>query len=177
MNTFATENILLQEQEINILKEWTNSKNYTVLFDSDIDGNGAQNSLKNIVFNKSNLYFITIDDTNNIYGGFLFKSIEKVNEFTSDENAFVFSLIRDGVTNNIKYSICKGNESHPFILWSHRDFLYSFGAGFDIRVWKIGSNKSSCLPFSFNYRKQRNPLVTIYPHQFEISRILVLEMN
>ncbi|KAL7719445.1 TLDc domain-containing protein [Entamoeba marina] len=164
---------------INILKQWSNKTNFNVIFDSDVDGDGSNNVLNKIVMNKSNLYFITLDENNNVFGGYINVKIIELDEFSgfiSDDNAFIFSLIKDGKVKNTKYSI----KSDDFALYLHRndlnDYLYDFGD--DICVNRIGNSKSYCQCGLYDYYIENPFIGSSHPiNFFQTKRIIVIEMN
>ncbi|KAL7721483.1 TLDc domain-containing protein [Entamoeba marina] len=78
---------------MNILKQWSNKNTFNIIFDSRVDGDGWNNVLYNRVLNECNLYFISFDGDNNVYGGYLNTKIDKsTSGYISDRNSFVFSL-------------------------------------------------------------------------------------
>ncbi|KAL7714375.1 TLDc domain-containing protein [Entamoeba marina] len=173
---------------INLLKEWSGKQHYTILFDSNIDGNGLYDVLQHKIFNKSNLYFIHFDDFQNIFGGFISTVIDDVDTFITDPNAFTFSLVRNGINKNMKYSINKNKQEEAFILSCQYDWLYSFGhinyqrgddtyVDGDIFVSPILRQNSSCYSSTYCYNGEEEPLVNNTQDEFEIKRILVLQMS
>ncbi|KAL7721843.1 TLDc domain-containing protein [Entamoeba marina] len=162
---------------IDLLKKWSNKTTFNVVFDSDINGNG-ENVLLNLVFNKSNLYFISFDENNNVYGGYIGNEINRYNQDILDENAFVFSLIRNGKVNNRVYSIHEG-ENRAFWLFSKNSecWLYAFA---DFVVSKIGVDLSFCVDdnFFYDYKNDITPLTYVtYPKKFIVERVIALQMN
>ncbi|KAL7714601.1 TLDc domain-containing protein [Entamoeba marina] len=162
------------KQEIDILKKWSNKKNYILLFDSDINGNG-EGLLEKIVLHKNNLYFITIEDDDNVFGGYIFSKISHVNEKIYDPNSFVFSLLRKGIIKNSKYHIKGRYVDRSFILFDNNDMLYAFGN--DIHISKLNTSLSYCKQRSYDYKKEINSLVDLsYPHALKLQRLLILQM-
>ncbi|KAL7720416.1 TLDc domain-containing protein [Entamoeba marina] len=162
----------------NKLKEWSGKQNCSVLFDSNIDGYG-KGVIEHKVMNKRNLYFISFDNQNNVFGGYVDTIISKTNCFTSDPNAFVFSLIRNGQVKNMNYNI--RNQGHAFWLQSNHDQLYVFGgcydSSYDVNVWKIGYKSNyTCKPCDYEYNGEQQPLRD-NTNNYIIKRILVLEMS
>ncbi|KAL7714056.1 TLDc domain-containing protein [Entamoeba marina] len=180
--TIKHNSYFIQLKELNTLKKWSNKQSFNIIFDSDIDGDGTD-TLRALILNKSNLYFIHIDDSNNVFGGYLPSTIKELNVHIKDSNSFIFSLIRNGKINNqqyvhIHYDI---KESNAFVLNSNELFgLYAFGfyCSADIFVDKIGSKESFCNPRWFNYGNNNiNALVNEnYRSKYVINRIIVLQM-
>ncbi|KAL7713778.1 TLDc domain-containing protein [Entamoeba marina] len=165
----------LVQQEINTLKAWSNLDQFQVIFDSDEQGDGSENVLLNSVYNKNQLYFITIDDNGNMFGGYVSTYINHVNEYTSDNKSFIFSLKRKGITKNKKYFLKKGLEDVAFYLYSNSDTLYQFG-GYDVVIHKVGSFQSYCLLDCYNCFNEQTPLNTPYTNPFTVNRLLVIRM-
>ncbi|KAL7722332.1 TLDc domain-containing protein [Entamoeba marina] len=167
---------------INVLKKWCQKNELITIFDSDINGDGSKNVLKNIVMNRKNLYFINIDIYNNVFGGYLTSSIKVTSAYTHDENAFIFSLIRDGKINQKKFMIKKSHAKNAFYLEKNRDHLYTFGGGgkWDFVIFKVGSGRSYCNQHSFEYHGAKKALMERQgaldrPDSFAVRRVLVLQ--
>ncbi|KAL7715609.1 TLDc domain-containing protein [Entamoeba marina] len=164
---------------IQSLFEWSGKQNYNIIFDSDLDGDG-KGVLENKVIHKRNLYFISFDNENNIFGGYVDTIINKTGRIT-DPNAFVFSLIKNGKMKNIKYNIKNNQQKNVFCLNSNYVYLYLFGRydgeGRDILTPKIGFNSEYiCKPVCYEYNGEQQPLRN-NTRYYTMKRILVLEMN
>ncbi|KAL7715570.1 TLDc domain-containing protein [Entamoeba marina] len=163
-------------QLINKLKEWSQLNTPTVLFDSDIDGNGW-NTLPLSCYGKSGIYLISIDNNKNIYGGYISTIIDKY-DWIYNINSFLVSLMRNGHMNNKLYKI-KQYEDFSFRLYFNNKnggWLYAFGR--DIVVKKIGNSKSTCEKECYEYYNVEKPFVDkVYPATFPIQRILVIQMS
>ncbi|KAL7718240.1 TLDc domain-containing protein [Entamoeba marina] len=163
---------------IDSLKKWSGKQNYNIIFDSKVQGDG-KGVLEHIILNKRNLYFISFDDQNNIFGGYLKKSIKKMDSYVRDSKSFVFSLQRNGHVKNKKFPIIKNYEDYAFYMSSNiNDCLYCFGGSdysSDIYAWKIGYKYSFCDYNYYNYRGESYPLRDDTDY-FTIKRFVVLEM-
>ncbi|KAL7713263.1 TLDc domain-containing protein [Entamoeba marina] len=168
---------------MNLLKQWSNKNNSEVIFDSNVDGDGSNNVLHGRVFNKSNMYFITSDGNNNLFGGYVNAKIDKSNvqKFIYDGNSYIFSLIRNKKVNNKRYFIRLSKNDKAFKL-SYNDkngWLYQFGG--DINIYKVGSDKSICNNgnnSSYKYKTDYKPLIDAKPDEkFKVQRIIVIQMN
>ncbi|KAL7714070.1 TLDc domain-containing protein [Entamoeba marina] len=169
----------MEMKEIRILKQWSGLKNIDILFDSDINGDGFD-ILKWLCKDRRNLYFISIDDKNNVFGGFINEYIYTYNYGVSDEKAFVFSLIRDGSVKNLKYNIKWGHERMAFYLFSSNNphgLLYQFGE--DIIIRRVGKGYCFYKQDLYNYNGEKKALVesNSLANGFPIMRVIVLQMN
>ncbi|KAL7719960.1 TLDc domain-containing protein [Entamoeba marina] len=156
-----------QNSLIQSLKDWSNVDNYTIIYDSDINGDRSRENFLKAVLNKSNLYFITRDNKNNVFGGYLNVKAKEVDKYITDHDIFVFSLIR-----NTK------NFDHVFRLNSFH-YLYRFGGGYggDIMMSGLFGYASWCNPHSFEYNNEKDPLSVSDTHQFYADRYIVIEMD
>ncbi|KAL7712470.1 TLDc domain-containing protein [Entamoeba marina] len=179
MSSIANSSTDLCNQIISIMKDWSGMVNYTIIFDSDVDGNG-QKTLSQTILKKKNLYFLHFDNNNNIFGGYISSLIDRTCDYIKDNTSFLFSLMRNGQVKNTKYLI-NNNTKYSFWLCDSAVVLYEFGYssyGFrDLCAYAIGNDQSYCFSCSYNYNKEKNSLVENYPNRFEIQRILILEMS
>ncbi|KAL7717801.1 TLDc domain-containing protein [Entamoeba marina] len=157
------------------LKQWSGKQEISVIFDSVVDGDGGNNVLMKKVIDKSNLYFITFDDDNNIFGGYIEEEAFKTNSWITDPNSFIFSLKRNGIVTNNRYNIRNGCENNAFILNSNIGYLYAFGAGNDIHVNKIGDPESYCNQASYGYNGEKHPFTD--KRYSTAKRIVVLRVS
>ncbi|KAL7720471.1 TLDc domain-containing protein [Entamoeba marina] len=178
---FENDNELKQlNNSIQSLIEWSGKQNYNVIFDSKIDGNG-KGVLENKVMNKKNLYFISFDNHNNVFGGYVDTIINKTG-WIKDINAFVFSLIRKGKVKNKKYVLKQNFEEQYAFYLSPRTYefcSYCFGKyGYmPIYVKNKGIVSSWFNSYSYEYNGEQYPLVDDHHRTtFKMERILVLEM-
>ncbi|KAL7714596.1 TLDc domain-containing protein [Entamoeba marina] len=168
----------IQNCHLEALKNWCGLNKIKVIFDSDIDGDGSGTLAKSIK-GLGNLYFITFDDNNNVFGGFLSSMVKLKQEVVglqipevTDTNCFLFSLIRNGSTHLKKWPIDQYNARYAFSFNYHNvpnKELYAFGNTF--KTYPIGkdSNYKACTFFL-----GRGPIVSDKCH---IQRILVLKMR
>ncbi|KAL7715599.1 TLDc domain-containing protein [Entamoeba marina] len=168
-------NVLLKS-----LNKWSDKLSYTIIFDSDLNGNG-KGVLEHHVKNKINLYFIVFDNENNVFGGYMNTLINKINSYIPDPDAFIFSLIRNGKIKNMKYDIKEGEKCSAFYLDSNNNYLFRFGEnGIErhIIIPRIGFNCGVSFRNigKYKYNEEKHPLRD-GTNDFPIQRILVLEMN
>ncbi|KAL7715585.1 TLDc domain-containing protein [Entamoeba marina] len=165
----------------NLLKQWVNKSIVNIIFDSDIDGNGSNKVLFNKVFGKSNLYFITFDENNNVFGGYIEKEINECDiYYIFDENSFIFSLIKNGKLKNKQYFM-KQDKYEAFLICENEmdGLLYIFGNEV-FNEYPVGSTSSH---FYFNtsfydFKEELNPITDIiYPYCFKVTRIMVIQMD
>ncbi|KAL7718824.1 TLDc domain-containing protein [Entamoeba marina] len=161
-----------------IFEQWSN-KNYSkVIFDSKFDGDGSKNVLSKRVYKKSNLYFIVIDDSNNIFGGYVSVKIGKYNDYIKDKNSFVFSLVRGDKMKKSKYNIKPSYIKEAFTLFNYDqyDALFKFN---DIYVKPINNSGSWCRCDFYDYKNVGSPLIDMTSQSvyFQAKRIIVVQMN
>ncbi|KAL7716764.1 TLDc domain-containing protein [Entamoeba marina] len=163
---------------MDVLKSWCGKNRYTIIFDSDRDG-GCNTCLFHKVFNKSNLYFISFDSDDNVFGGYVSTSVVKGDIQIHDSNSFIFSLMRNGAITNKKYSIKSSRSRDAFTISSSLSCLYFFGFdSADIFIDKIGLPKSRCCLNCFQYHNIKDVLVNKNkPETFITERVLVLQME
>ncbi|KAL7715601.1 TLDc domain-containing protein [Entamoeba marina] len=181
---FNSENVIELKQfnnSVNALLEWSGKDSFIILFDSDLDGDGKKILSKKVI-NKKNLYFISFDNENNIFGGYMNEIIYDTDCSIGDPNAFIFSLIRNGTVINKKYSIMKSEERRVLNVRSYSNILYQFGFGCyylqsDIIATSINyESRYYCLPTSYKYNEEQQPLRDC-SNLYSMTRILVLEMD
>ncbi|KAL7722943.1 TLDc domain-containing protein [Entamoeba marina] len=160
-----------------LLKEWSETTSYNIIFDSKVDGNGGDNVLHDKVFGKTNLYFITVDCYGNVFGGYISNKIDKSNSYVSDKNSFVFSLIRNHEVKNVKYPL-KHSCDNAFQLYSNDSdkMLYTFG--WDFWVYQVGYGRSFCnlLDEYCFYGNKKEKYTFVDYAQFEVKQLIVIEM-
>ncbi|KAL7716473.1 TLDc domain-containing protein [Entamoeba marina] len=166
----------LTDQVIRTLKEWSGLKKMNVLFDSDVDGDGFGTLVKT-VYNKTNLYFISIDDYDDVFGGYLPNVIDKIKSPIKDFNSFVFSLLKDGEVVLNKFPIKQSISNHAFQLYpDYFEALYEFGYD-DITAFRINCRESCCDPYVFEYENDKFLVDSDSDIKFLIQRLLVIEMK
>ncbi|KAL7716981.1 TLDc domain-containing protein [Entamoeba marina] len=163
---------------IQSLKKWSGLGNYSIIFDSDQEGDGVD-TLRGAVLCKKQLYFINYDDDNNVFGGYISVPIDYSNYYIEDSEAFIFSLYRKGVLKNKRYLMKEGKSYSAFKLWFGYDYLYRFGENYDLNIYKINEKKSFSSPStsSFDCGEETNPMVDsdIFNY-FSVGRIIVIQM-
>ncbi|KAL7723018.1 TLDc domain-containing protein [Entamoeba marina] len=164
------------EPSLIFLKEWSGFNHYSIIYDTDIDDGNSNECLIEKVKGKKNLYFISSDTSNNIYGGFVGEIITWTNFFISDHNSFVFSLTRNGLIVNKKFNIKPEHKDSAFYLFQDKGWLYQFGSG-DIVVSKLKQQRSHCNTCHFNYNEEVKPLSEDSSHCFTTKRVVVFQMH
>ncbi|KAL7716146.1 TLDc domain-containing protein [Entamoeba marina] len=169
----------MEVELINFLIDWACCDECEIIFDSDLNGNGDDLTLFKSVWNKRNLCFICIDGNGNVFGGYLTSTIDQDKYWIRDEDAFVFSLMRNGEIKEEHYPIRINLDGRrAFELYGNRDMgaLYEFGD--DIYVCKVGCYESKCKKARFSYYKEELPFVdNEHPHSFKVERIIILQMD
>ncbi|KAL7714044.1 TLDc domain-containing protein [Entamoeba marina] len=145
-----------------------------VIFDSK-NCIGCREELLKSIRNKRNLYFITIDDDRNVFGGYVHETIEdsdsEIN--VNDKNSFVFSLFINEIVKISTYPIKDSCSENAFTFYNKEegDALYEFGEGFV--VFTIGDQNSYLEEGYYAYDNENN---TIREYgKFAINRIIVIQ--
>ena len=161
------------------LEEWCGLKYSQVLYDSDIDGTDSV-TFRERIMNHEHVYFIIIDDHDNVFGHYHPGIINKVDESLQDVGIFVFTLNNDGRCGVKKYGRTYGiiytyiNSDKFFTLGNEYtlNFYYSIG--------EIGSGNS------YMYMNDIEDAVEgIHPNDllgqntncFITKRLIVVKMN
>ena len=79
----------------NTLEDWCGHRVNAVLYDSLIDGKDGY-EFRNRILNHQHLYFIVVDDKNNVFGHYHNSSIRMTAESIEDPNIFLFTLNSNG---------------------------------------------------------------------------------
>ena len=135
------------------LEEWCGKKCSEIIFDSDKDDWNQNTSVfDSKIINKSNLMFVIEDTINNKFGGYINSTIDKVDSWITDSNAFVFSLKSNGRINGMmKFNIKSGSSSHAFYMYP-KSSSDMFGIGcWGIDIYKKGNSNTFCKQDSFDY--------------------------
>ncbi|KAL7719024.1 hypothetical protein QTN25_003408 [Entamoeba marina] len=161
-------------QSMNVLTKWSNKQHNQILFDSDVDGDGGRNVLRQRVLKKDHLYFITFDDKKNVFGGYIDSKIMNTDTYVKDPKSFLFSLINKGEVKNTKYDVKRESVNNAFKILSSNthNSLYLFAN--DLMVCKPKNTKSLCDQFCYEYNGEINPLTE--STNFTTQRIIVLRM-
>ncbi|KAL7719319.1 TLDc domain-containing protein [Entamoeba marina] len=170
---FMTHQTQLECDVLNVLKKWSGLEMYTIIYDSDIQGNGWK-ILNKSVLKKKNLYFISMID-NNVFGGYVSTKIVEIEIDVVDQQSFVFSLFRNGEMKNVKYDIESNMEISAFTLFSNESGQDLYAFGFDVFVSPVGTPNSCFYRDCYEYNGEYHPFVNDKSF-FTIERIIVVEM-
>nr|BAN40510.1 hypothetical protein [Entamoeba invadens]BAN40517.1 hypothetical protein [Entamoeba invadens] len=146
----------------------------SVVFNSDIDNWSQTTSVFiNKIMNKSNLCFLVEDTNHNKFGGVFTGNINAVDNWISSGSSYIFSLVRGGTLNPKKFGK-SGNDNYEFYLYSQdSQYLFIFGNGRDIKVYKKGVNGSHCNPST--YTAKHNELTD--NEKFTPKSVVVFQLN
>ena len=110
--------------------------------------------------NKPNAITIIKNNLNHVFGGYTSVGWDSNGEWITDNDAYIFSLRRNGTSTNEKYVVLK--PENAFFGFSSSN-LFAFGAGYDICVIaNSNTNSGSTTNFGFSYQL---PLGYTYPTQ------------
>ncbi|KAL7715576.1 TLDc domain-containing protein [Entamoeba marina] len=168
----------IEENEVQanarVMENWCGMKYDNIIFDSDRN-NSTKQSILSQILNKNYLYFIHFDENGNIFGGYLSEQVHTTDVWIYDDNAFLFTLTRNYLTNRNKFNIEKGKE--VFWIYSSSQWLYRFGI--DLYIFKPGIPRSATYQNKFNYNgiekaitDKQGPCQT-----FSIERIVIVKMK
>ncbi|GAB1220811.1 hypothetical protein ENUP19_0059G0020 [Entamoeba nuttalli] len=161
------------------LEEWTEKRINNILFDSDKDDWNKNTSIfDQRIINKEHIIIIIEDEEGNKFGGYVNSKIDKVDWYINDSKSFVFSLESNGRIEGMKkFDIV--DTRYAFKIFNQTDdYLFNFGFGWDIFVYKENNKtKSWCKQHSFEYEEISNALCgKEYTEPFTPKRIIVIEM-
>ncbi|BFU22999.1 TLD, putative [Entamoeba histolytica] len=164
-------------EEMLQLEEWTNRKVEDILFDSDKDDWNVNTSVfDQRIWNKEHIIIIIEDEDGNKFGGYVNEKIDRVESYINDSQSFVLSLESNGrMKGMMKFDIKE--PQNAFYLWNQsHDYLFQFGYGYDICVFKENyKTLSHCKQSSFEYEGISNALCGKY--YFKPKHFIVIEMK
>ena len=179
------EQYFLTQSECQQIEQWTNKKCSTLLFDSNKDNWNIKTSIfDDRIKGKYNLLIVIEDDQNNKFGGYITQPIQQ-NTWTSDKQAFLFSLKSNGrIKKQMKFEIKENVSKYAFYLGGKEEsWLFQFSCNHDIRICKQNSDGVSCCCQNNNYYDYHGTSNAFIPNcfnkdqQFNPKRFVVIEMN
>ncbi|KAL7715688.1 TLDc domain-containing protein [Entamoeba marina] len=169
------------KSNLSTLEEWSELKQFNVLFDSDVDGNVSNETFNSKVIGKSNLYYINYDEDGNVFGCFVKDEVWKTNEYINGLGWFMFSLNSNERIKNPKRWLPKQSCDEGFILYEKHVSYYAIGnSGWnDFCVCKINQKSSWCDNISKAFKGLGNSDLTgsRFPNLFSVKRIVVIQMH
>ena len=153
------------------------------LFDSNINNWRFKCSdFADEIIGHRHICIVIEDRERNVFGGYC-PSYITLKNYHFDQNGFLFSLMRNGISTMKKYPLKEGHYDF-YVCGSEDKVLFSFG-GFDtetnnkfsdIVVYKNETNLTSiCEQFSYDYGNEENALSG--GKRFDVYRIIVYEMD
>ncbi|ELP89112.1 protein serine/threonine kinase, putative [Entamoeba invadens IP1] len=146
----------LSLEEQRVLAQFTNKVVGPVVFNSDTEMWGLNDSIiSDKIYQNSNLCFVIEDTASNKFGGVFFDTITDRSGWISSPSAFIFSLVKDGVSNSKKFRV-RDSKGFMYDEWEkpeeaafkmfelNNKYLFAFGGGYDIAVAKKGAAQSYC---------------------------------
>ena len=171
--------IIIKEESIEYIENWTRKKIISIVFDSDEDNWDSGKEFSQYIIGKSNLLFMIDDDQNNRFGGYISSEITSSDRFINDPNAFIFSLRSNNrLSQPTKFKI-KDPEDAFISITDHDRYILAFGGGYDIKLdSKKTSNYANSNPCSYDFGEHQDALYgQIYPYRFTPKRWVVYQMN
>ena len=171
--------LLIKENAIEIIENWTRKKIVSRIFDSDVDNWDSGRDFSNYIIGKSNLLFMIIDDQNNRFGGYISSQITRADTYITDSQAFIFSLNSNGrLSAPTKFDI--NSQGSAFIsMTTHDRYIFAFGGGYDLKLDKKSTKyMANSNPSSYNFGQNTKALYgKTYPDRFTPKRWLVYQMK
>ena len=164
------------------LENWTNKKCGEVVFDSCKDDYYNNTSVfDSKIKGKANLAFIMEDIRGNKFGGYITSTINTLQTWITDHNAFVFSLKSNGRLDGMKKFKCVKPEN-AFNVNNQNGEWYSIlfggngGIGYDITLRKENRKlESYCHQECYDYENIPNALTG--ERSFVLKRMTVIQMK
>ena len=191
----ASQKYMMNLEEKNKIKEWTQMKCGEIVFDSNIhnwDMGTSEFDAK--IFGRSDVVILIEDTKNNLFGGYIHAQINnyynvrngqwQLNNRIRDEKAFLFSLRNNGRSNemvkmDIRNEVCDG----AFLLYEKDGYrpLFGFGSCFDVGIFKKNLiNECNCNPGWFAYPPGKENILTGKTgdrNPFTPKRFIVIQMK
>jgi hypothetical protein len=121
-------------------------KNARLLYRATRDGFNAS-SFHRKCDSVSKTITIIKTDSNYVFGGFTSAYWNSIDDWVSDEKAFLFSLRRNGVSNNEKFNLKFDSWQSSYSIYASYSSGPSFGGGYDIYI----CDNSNIQPSSSSY--------------------------
>ncbi|ELP86153.1 hypothetical protein EIN_328200 [Entamoeba invadens IP1] len=172
-------NSIVEKSEVEKLREWTGLRHKVLVFDSAVNDWSVGSSVFNDkICDLPNLVFFIETAEKDLFGGYIESGVSECAEcyynYNYDQNAFIFSMRIGGVETKKKYVIKKEAANHAFcVLEKNHTFLFGFGGGHDICVYKDGQMGSYCKASTFT--AQSGQLCT--NNKFKPVRVVVYQMK
>jgi hypothetical protein len=123
------DSLILNDEECLSLVEMTNSTKGNLLYRATRDGFEAQ-AFHTRCDGKPNTITIIKNNLNYVFGGFASSAWNSSGRYIHDENAFLFSLRRNGVSSKDKFM----TKNPVYSLYGKSDYGPTFGGGHDIHI-------------------------------------------
>ncbi|ELP92606.1 hypothetical protein EIN_166110 [Entamoeba invadens IP1] len=180
--TSAYDNSLISVEHRQQITAWCSKCVGDVIFDSNIDaiGKGSKAFNQRVFHRENGIALFIFDDEKNIFGCVVTKSIESEDITVEDENAFVFSLMRNGEKCAKKFMIKKEEAKNAIFVGKKMNVgLFSVGND-DIRInRKFHENTVSfCAQNAFDYGEEKEALCgKVIPNYFALQRLVIAELK
>ena len=170
------------EENVGLLEEWSGLSYDRIVYDSDKDGKNSE-MFKQKVMDQEHLYFIVIDNQNNVFGHYHPSVIHGIRTDCIDNNIFMFTLFSNGRCEPKKFE-GKGNLCTQ-LLQGERFYKVSYPKNDGNGVWLYefdNIDRSNMGPLN-NYfigivgTELTGRNCSLSTCQFTQKRIIVIQMN
>ena len=143
-NSIILKNIPKENEYVQKLMEWTNSKKLELIYRGTRDGSKPEN-FHNLCDNKGPTITLFKNEKGNIFGGYASISWANSGEYKSAPDSFIFTLTNIHNTEPTKFQSKKSKQE----VYHSSSYGPWFGGGRDIGIY--GDFTSSCVYSSFPY--------------------------
>ena len=177
------------QDNVGLLEEWSGLQVNTVLYDSQRDGKGSS-TFRHKILNHQHLYFIAIDDKDNVFGHYHPSVIDRVdnsddrnNNYITDDNIFMFTLFSNGRC-GAKKSIKKCEHLYTSIFSKESFYVCSYNNDNSYNSCFYGILDFSRTSYVNESAMRKgfenlsmNDLTANGQDNFVLQRVVVIEMN
>ena len=144
-----------------------------ILYDSDIDGKNSS-IFRDKIINHNQLYFITIDSNNNVFGHYHSGIIDKIDSSIYDSNIFIFTLNSNGRSGVKKFDY-QYEKAYTHI-YKNNNYYFCDIYG----IYQIDTNSSyiySSIEDRYSGIEKTTLTGNYNPNHFTTKRIIVIQMK
>ena len=168
-------NYFLNVDQLIQFEEWTGLWIDEIIFDSSIHNWKQKTSeFDDLIKGKKNVFIIVKTNENDIFGGFISKSIATNNKHTVDNKAFIFSFPNGFYGESFKFEIL-GNAKALKVCDKKSDVLFEFGNG-EICIKKHHPKNKSTVIGSILRMETKKESLAFKQKKIFVKNVLVLQM-